>query len=127
MIDKQDVEDKKQLGLFGVQKGREMINPALVDSVLSGPRAVSPKQKHKSSENYQGVDLQTETAETSVFNPKVIHIDRSCLQCSGNGSQILRQLKLACLSYTQSPIPYQDKMYKVSDLLRVKAQVIANC
>ena len=56
-----------------------MINPALVDSVLSGPRAVSPKQKHKSSEVNQGVDLQAESAETSVFNPKVIHVDRSCL------------------------------------------------
>ena len=79
LIDKQDVEDKKQLGLFGLQKGREMINPALVDSVLSGPRAVSPKQKHKSSETNQGVDLLAESAETSVFNPKVIHVDRSCL------------------------------------------------
>ena len=56
-----------------------MINPALFDSVLSGPRAVSLKQKHKSSEVNQGVDLQAESAETSVFNPKVIHVDRSCL------------------------------------------------
>ena len=52
---------------------------------------------------------------------QVISVDRNCLQCSGNKNQMLHQLKLACLSYIHSPIPYQDKNYHVTELLRIKA------
>lgn len=41
--------------------------------------------------------------------PPVLTVDRACLQCSGNPSGVLiHQFKLACLSYTQSPIRYQQ-------------------
>jgi hypothetical protein len=36
-------------------------------------------------------------------------------------------LKLACISYTSSPIPYREKNYHVSELLKIKAGVIADC
>jgi len=42
-------------------------------------------------------------------------------------NQVIHQLKLACLSYTSSLIPYRDKKYAVSELLKVKANVIAQC
>lgn len=42
-------------------------------------------------------------------------------------NQVVHQLKLACLSYTQSPITYQSKEYTVSELLKVKAEVISSC
>jgi hypothetical protein len=42
-------------------------------------------------------------------------------------NQVIHQLKLACLSYTQSPITYHEKEYTVSELLKVKAEVISSC
>ena len=49
------------------------------------------------------------------------------MQCSGNMGQVIHQLKMACLSYTSSPITYQEKRYQLSELLRVKAKVISEC
>lgn len=43
LIDKQDIEDKKQIGLFGLQTGPKMLNPALADSVNYN-RSNSPKK-----------------------------------------------------------------------------------
>jgi len=51
LIDKQDIEDKKQIGLFGLQTGPQMLNPALVDNILSGPRATSPKKQTDDQKN----------------------------------------------------------------------------
>lgn len=31
---------------------------------------------------------------------QVLKVDRACLQCSGNMSQVMAQIKLACLSYS---------------------------
>ena len=39
----------------------------------------------------------------------------------------LNAIKVACLGYSQSPITYQGKDYHVSDLLGVKASVVAKC
>ena len=36
-------------------------------------------------------------------------------------------MKLACISYTSSPVTYREKNYHVSELLRIKAEVIADC
>ena len=47
------------------------------------------------------------------------------MRCSGNPSQVMQQLKIACLSYTQAPISYANKDYLVSELLKVKARVIS--
>jgi hypothetical protein len=57
----------------------------------------------------------------------VIRIDKNCVNCTGNPSQALQMLKLACISYTSSPITYREKKYHVSELLKIKAGVIADC
>ena len=133
LIDKQDIEDKKQIGLFGLQTGTQILNPALTDDVLSGPKhaPISPKkqtfQLNKDSEVDGAHEHTLEQNQKPSCDNRVLHVDRNCLQCSGNMSQVVRQLKLACLSYTQSPVPYREKLYNVSDLLSAKAKIIINC
>lgn len=57
----------------------------------------------------------------------VLKVDRNCLSCSGNMAQTMHQLKIACLSYTSAPILYQGNQFKLTDLLALKAKVIADC
>jgi len=40
---------------------------------------------------------------------------------------VLHYIKLACLSYSSSPISYRGSNYQVSDLLKVKASIISDC
>ena len=39
----------------------------------------------------------------------------------------LKAFKHACLVYRASPISYNNKEFHVSDLINVKAQVVAQC
>ena len=56
-----------------------------------------------------------------------IKVQRDCLSCSSNQGAILQQIKMACLSYTSSPIEYGDKKFTVNEILKVRAAVIAEC
>ena len=67
LCDKQDVEDRKQIGLFGLKANSEIAH---------------------GGSTQEGCDDQ------------VLKVDRNCVQCSGNMSQAIHQIKLACLSYT---------------------------
>ena len=57
----------------------------------------------------------------------VLKVDRACMSCAENKAQTLNAIKVACLTHTQSHIPYQGKNYHVSDLLDTKATVVAQC
>ena len=46
---------------------------------------------------------------------------------SQNMTTALKAFKHACLAYSASPIPYNNKNYHVSELLSVKASVVARC
>ena len=46
---------------------------------------------------------------------------------SQNMTTALKAFKHACLAYSASPIPYNNKNYHVSELLSVKASVVAKC
>lgn len=63
----------------------------------------------------------------SKIDPPVLRIDRNCMNCADNKANTLNAIKVACLVHTQSAIPYQGKDYHVSDLLSVKARVVAQC
>lgn len=55
------------------------------------------------------------------IDPPILKIDRACMSCAENKATTLNAIKVACLTHTQSAIPYQGRNYHVSDLLDVKA------
>ena len=57
----------------------------------------------------------------------MIKIDHNCAAGGTNMNTTLKAIKQACLMYTQSPVPYKNESYHVSELLNVKAQVVAQC
>ena len=61
------------------------------------------------------------------IDPPVLRVDRHCMNCADNKAKTLNAFKMACLTHTQSPIPYQGQNYHVSDLLSVKAEIVAKC
>ena len=60
-------------------------------------------------------------------DPPVLKVDRKCMSCAENKALTLNAIKVACLTHTQSAIPYQGKNYHVSEILNAKAQVVAQC
>ena len=46
---------------------------------------------------------------------------------STNMTTTLKAFKHACLAYSASPIPYNNQNYHASELLNVKAGVVARC
>ena len=64
-------------------------------------------------------------------SPAVLSIDQNCHACGGNSNMqknmttTLKAFKHACLVYRANPISYNNKEYHVSDLLSVKASVVA--
>ena len=72
-------------------------------------------------------DLTEFDDNAARIDPPVLKVDRACLNCSSNKQATLNAIKVACLGYSQSPISYQGRDYHVSDLLKVKATVVAQC
>lgn len=65
-----------------------------------------------------GIDTKTQPYNT-------LSISRQCASCLGFAPQILSQIKLACLSYTNSPVTYADGItLSTHDLLRVKEMLL---
>lgn len=122
LLERQEVEDRKQIGLFGLRKTGQFLNTHEPRS--NGEGAKEEASTEEDTENVQQIPTVTNSGE---YDPKILKVDRNCLTCSGNPSQVIQQLKLACLSFTSSPINYQDKKYEVSEMLRVKANVLAEC
>jgi hypothetical protein len=103
ICDTQDYFDKKQLGLFGLKSPQQMLNPALK----------SPKSDDEEKHNHVAAEC--------------IKVQRDCMSCSSNQSAILQQIKMACLSYTSTPIEYGDRKFTMNEILKVRAAVIAEC
>jgi len=66
-------------------------------------------------------------ADNAARDPQVIKIDQNCAAGGTNMNTTLKAIKQACLMYTQSPVPYKNESYHISELLNVKAQVVAQC
>ena len=80
---------------------------------------------HETSKNES--HLKEFEDNTTRIDPLLLRVDRNCINCSENIPATLKAIKLACLEYSQTPIPYQGQNYHVSDLLGVKAQIVAQC
>jgi hypothetical protein len=109
--------------LFGQREARAKLNPALAPEYLPpGKKSKSPTKESglyiNSQDNYDNNEMFKNDIDT-------LKMDKNCLQCSGNASHLVQSFKIACLGYTQSPINYNSKQYMVSELLRIKAQVIS--
>jgi len=56
-----------------------------------------------------------------------LFIDRNCASCSGFAPQILKQIKLACLSYVNSPVQFGSEKISFQDLVKVKDLLLKKC
>lgn len=54
-------------------------------------------------------------------------MDKNCASCSGYAPQILSQIKVACLSYVNSPIEFGKEKLDYSDLISVKDMILKKC
>ena len=67
------------------------------------------------------VDLEKLKSQT----PDVISVSKECASCAGFAPQILSHLKIACLSYMNSPIKYHEGVsLSIHDVLRIKQAIL---
>ena len=73
-----------------------------------------------------GLKKSTEMVSPKLSDANPITLTRDCAACTGLAPGLMTQIKLACLSYTTSPVTYDDSGAKieVSDLIRVKDGVL---
>ena len=90
------------------------------------------KERKKQRYNEKGDPLAPFTRNAGA-DPAILKVDTNCAACSGNSNMSKNMtaayaaFKNACLVYSASPIPYNNKNYHVSELLSVKASVVAQC
>lgn len=156
LVQRQDVEDRKKLMMFGGENKRTKTRPPSTGAMAqSTQNFVGEKISHS---DLQRSVFGTRNAGRSVLSPdktfadegkissqppveasperpdgrshfadSVLKVDPNCLNCSGNMAPAIKGIKTACLMYQQSKIPYQNHEYHIDDILRVKASVVANC
>merc|ERR1712217_36768 len=95
----QDTADREQTNLMGFKEVGE-------NEGIHSPR--SPKSATSSPRR---------TAAKAVRQHKVLSVDKRCLSCSGQSTHILQAFKMACLSYSPSPILYMGKENKREELV----------
>ena len=71
---------------------------------------------HKKNSDLLGnksTNLKSSVHEPShaATNNNNLVIDKNCVGCSGNSGIILKQLKVACLSFVNSEVEYKNKKY----------------
>ena len=72
-------------------------------------------------------EIRSDPEAIQTSNNNVLTVSRECASCYGFAPLILSQIKLACLSYTSSPIRYTDGCsLSVTDVLKIKQAVIKN-
>ena len=170
LVQRQDVEDRKQLLVLAMKKDKELLSTDLgvTGRDVFGPNTDTRNLKFdrvNKSQHYQGGSMkkkQNQTSQVEVpmvptihnknvddltsatrqgladavrdfednachVDPPVLKVDRKCMSCAENKALTLNAIKVACLTHTQSAIPYQGKNYHVSEILDAKAQVVAQC
>lgn len=91
MLD-QDIKDRRQIGLFGQKKNSEILG--------TNQGAYSNNYAGKSVEN-GSLSMNTKRND-GEYN--TLFVDKNCASCHGFAPQVLNQIKIACLSYVNSPI-----------------------
>ena len=82
--------------------------------------------KKQNLQQTNGEDPVKDFADNACrVDPPILKVDRHCMNCANNKALTLNAIKVACLTHTQSAIPYQGKNYHVSEVLDVKAKVVA--
>ena len=69
--------------------------------------------------------IEEQPSDSKPYN--TLFVDRNCASCSGFAPQILKQIKLACLSYVNSPIPFGTEKLTCSEMVQVKEMVLKKC
>ncbi len=97
----QEQVDKERIALYGVLKHSDYVYPDGQEQYPMGGKGIKMP-------NY-GLGL---------------HLSQQCLSCSGQQATLQKALKLACLTYKASQVPYKGKSYERQDLIMKKAQLI---
>ena len=71
----------------------------------------------------QPSDFRTRLDSSNQYN--TLFVDRNCASCmTGMAPQILTQIKLACLSYVNSPVKYSGLDISFADIVQVKEHLL---
>lgn len=119
---------KKDQELLSTDLGvhaKEIHGPKVNTKNLKTDRAQVPSPTKTPTSPRRCSDPKEFEDNASRIDPPVLRVDRNCMSCAENKAKTLNLFKMACLTHTQSNIPYQGKDYHVSDLLTVKAQIVA--
>jgi len=54
----------------------------------------------------------------------VVNVDQRCLSCSGQAQTVLAGFKMACLQYAPGPVTFGKKVYKRTDLMGMRTQLL---
>ena len=65
----------------------------------------------KEEEDKEAMQLMGYTEKGKPSNKTPVSIDPNCMSCSGNSSAVIQCFKLACLSYSSSPVKYRYRTY----------------
>jgi hypothetical protein len=92
LVQTQDIEDKRQVSLMGMKTNSE----------LAGSASTNVRSSH------QQTSSQSENEKVQIGRNAGIFIDKNCISCSGNSPTVLSHIKMACLSFKNSKISYQN-------------------
>lgn len=65
------------------------------------------------------------TPRNSQTPRDVVSLNKSCLSCTGQSSMVLSAFKLACLTYTSSPIIFQQQLYSRKELIEIQTRILS--
>lgn len=89
LVERQDLEDKKQIGLFGSKTPAQIVNPQLVEETMNKVRQGNVAKKLKDGDEELADMEVSQILAQQVKEHDVLKVDRSCLQCSGNNNQVI--------------------------------------
>eukprot|EP00347_Sterkiella_histriomuscorum_P008218 403345926 len=141
----QDLEDRKQIGIFGQKKNSEILgNSSQFVSVSKGfesaqkssvgtgfSKQVQSSHQHNRSKTQEQANNLCKPSQSNQ-SPKQqqrnsIFVDKNCISCSGNSSVILQHIKVACLSYQNNPVTYKGSVLNMHEINDIKQSLLNEC
>ncbi|CDW87687.1 UNKNOWN [Stylonychia lemnae] len=138
----QDLEDRKQIGLFGTKKNADIIGNASqsvtvqkgINQNLQDMRSFNKTEIGYHHQNHNRSKTIENLNNTSFLpsqnqgpNRNTIFVDRNCISCSGNSSVLLQHIKVACLSYQNNPVTYKNSVYTMNEINGLKYTLLNEC
>ncbi|CAG9333357.1 unnamed protein product [Blepharisma stoltei] len=67
----------------------------------------------------------TPRSSASQTPRNVVNIDKTCLSCTGQSSIVLSAFKMACLTYTPSPVIFRQQLFTRKELIETQSKILS--